>query len=229
MLPPETTATVRFPSIRACTVNGSATWVNLTNGNAVLPNRVIPGVAFDPTTNTIVYAAVGGFNTNTPTTPGHIFRGVCSSSPCTAANITWTDKTGALPDIPFYAVQVNPNLPTQVFVGTALGFYFTNDITANPPQWYRFMTGMPYSRVQYLALDRGSAASPRASTTVAAFTYGRGVYLAQLGNWPTAVTTQSLTAESVVPDMNTWIILPIVLGLMAITIFGLTRGTPAKR
>ncbi len=213
----------------SCAVNSSVTWVNLTNSNAVLPNRVIPGVAFDPTTNTIVYAAVGGFNSNTPATPGHIFRGVCAASPCTAANITWTDKTGALPDIPFYSVQANPNMPNQVFVGTALGFFFTNDITANSPQWYRFMTGMPYSRLQYLALDRGPSASPRASTTVAAFTYGRGVYLAQLGAWPTAVTTQNLSAASAAPDVNTWIIIPLVLALIVITIVGLSRGAPAQR
>ncbi|HET8774694.1 MAG TPA: hypothetical protein VFP80_12910, partial [Thermoanaerobaculia bacterium] len=45
-----------------------ATWVNVTGSNAVLPNRPILGIALDPTTTTspIGYAAVGGFNANSP-------------------------------------------------------------------------------------------------------------------------------------------------------------------
>src|SRR5204862_3899210 len=129
---------------------------------------------------TIFYAAVSGFNANTPGAPGHIFRGVCAANPCTVANITWTDKTGALPDIPFSAVAVNPNSPNQVFAGSWLGFFYTNDITATPPIWYRFMNGMPNTFISYLAVDRGAAATPRASTTLAAFTYGRSLYTIQI-------------------------------------------------
>ena len=57
-------------------------WVNVTGGNTVLPNRPILDVAFDPTVRTanapVGYAAVGGFNANTPTTPGHVFQVVCT-------------------------------------------------------------------------------------------------------------------------------------------------------
>lgn len=162
----------------ACTANSGATWVNLTDANAVLPNRIIPGVVFHPDNNTTFFAAVGGFNSNTPTTPGHVFMGSCSSSPCTTGNITWVDKSGNLPDIPFEAIQVNPNDSNQVFAGSRLGFFYTDDITASPPVWNRYQAGMPNSRITYLAVDRGLAASPRASTTLAAFTYGRGMYTA---------------------------------------------------
>lgn len=164
----------------ACTINGAATWVNLTGGNAVLPNRAINGVAFDPATNLVFYAAVGGFNINTPATPGHIFRGSCSSFPCTTGNFTWIDKTGSLPDIPFEAITINPNQPNQVFVGSYLGFFYTNDITANPPIWLRYQSGMPNTRISFLTTDRGATATPRTSTTLAAFTYGRGMYTSQI-------------------------------------------------
>lgn len=164
----------------ACVANAASTWVNLTGSNAVLPNRSIGGVSFDPGSNTIFYAAVAGFNANTPSTPGHVFRGVCSSSPCTTGNITWTDKTGLLPDIPFESVIANPNSPNQVFAGSWLGFFYTNDITQNPPIWYRYMSGMPNTRVQFLTVDRGKAATPRTPTTLAAFTYGRGLYAVQV-------------------------------------------------
>src|SRR5262249_43974680 len=77
-------------------VGGIALWVDITGGNTILPNRPILDVAFDPTTTTspIGYAAVGGFNANTPTTPGHVFRVVCTAD---CATFVWSDKTGNLP------------------------------------------------------------------------------------------------------------------------------------
>lgn len=169
----------------ACTVNTASTWSNLTAANAVLPNRVINGVAIDPNydganlSTMRVYAAVGGFNTNTPATPGHLFMGQCANVSC--SSVTWTNKTSSLPDIPFQAVEVNPSNTNQVFVGTALGFYYTNDISAASPVWNRFQTGMPNTMVQFLAVDRGPASAPYASTTLAAFTYGRGAYVVSIG------------------------------------------------
>jgi hypothetical protein len=49
-----------------------ANWVDVTGGNLTLPNRPILGIALDPTVPTanvpVGYAAVGGFNANTPAT-----------------------------------------------------------------------------------------------------------------------------------------------------------------
>jgi len=187
----------------SCSANSAATWVNVTGGNAVLPNRAINGVAFDPVTNTTFYAAVGGFNPNTPSTPGHLFMGKCASSPCTGSNFTWTDKTGALPDVPFTAVAVNPNNPKQVFAGSYLGFYYTDDITQDPPYWARYMTGLPNTRVNFLAVDRGAAATPRTSTTLGAFTYGRGLYVTKI-NIPAAcgAIPAAPSASATAPQAN---------------------------
>ena len=154
-----------------CKANDLAKWTDLTGNNAVLPNRAIMGVCFDPTTEYRVYAAVGGFNPNTPATPGHVFQATYSGG-----SWTWTDKTGNLPDVPANTIVLNPNNPVQAFVGTEMGFYYTNDVTAASPVWYRFMEGLPNTVVQYLALDRGPSGSPYASTTLTAFTYGRGAY-----------------------------------------------------
>jgi len=155
----------------ACKANSKSKWTDLTGGNTVLPNRAVMGVAFDPTTEYKVYAAVGGFNPNTPTTPGHVF--LCTNS---GGAWTWTDKTGNLPDVPANSIVINPNNPVQAFVGTEMGFYFTNDISAASPVWYRFQEGLPNTVIQYLTVDRGPAGSPYASTTLTAFTYGRGAY-----------------------------------------------------
>ncbi len=165
----------------ACTANNASTWVNLTGANAVLPNRAIAGVVFDPAINTKFYAAVSGFGVNTPATPGHVYMGTCAASPCTAANVTWVDKSGNLPDVPVEGIQVNPSNANQVFIGTNLGFFYTNNITANPPLWNRYQTGMPNTRITYLSVDRGVAATPRTSTALSAWTYGRGMFATQIG------------------------------------------------
>lgn len=167
-----------------CVTPGSdpncATAVDVTGGNAVLPNRPIQGVRFDPTTNLVAYAAVGGFNGNIaqqqippppgtpPAIPGHVFRVTCTAL---CASFTWEDKTGNLPDIPAQQVMPNPNLPQQVFVGTDWGLYYTDNINASPPVWHRF-EGLPHVMIWELVVDRGF-------TTMAAFTRARGAWV-----WP---------------------------------------------
>jgi hypothetical protein len=148
-----------------------ATWVNVTGSNAVLPNRPILGIALDPTTTTAPagYAAVGGFDANSPSTPGHLFQVVCTTN---CASFTWTDKSGNLPDIPVDSVIANPNLPAQVYAGTDFGLYFTDDITANPPVWQRFTSGVPAVMIWDMQIDRGS-------TTLSLWTRGRGAFV-----WP---------------------------------------------
>ncbi|HKI04035.1 MAG TPA: hypothetical protein VKK31_18795 [Thermoanaerobaculia bacterium] len=159
----------------SCSPNTSATWRDVDSTNAVLPNRAILGVAHDPTSNRTVYAAVGGFDDNTPATPGHLFQFIWNGTAWTRAN-----KTGNLPDVPAASVVVNPLNRKQVFVGTYFGFYFTDDIDAATPVWQRYQWGLPNTVIQYLTVDRGPAASPFAGTTLMAFTYGRGVYAIKL-------------------------------------------------
>jgi hypothetical protein len=149
-----------------------ASCVNVTGGNSVRPNRPILDVTFDPTSNNtaanpmIGYAAVGGFSANTPATPGHVYRVVCDVN---CANFTWQDKSGTLPDIPVDSIIANPNNPIQVFAGTDFGLYYTNDITAASPNWFRFKNGLPSSMVWGLSIDRGN-------TTLGVWTRSRGAY-----------------------------------------------------
>jgi hypothetical protein len=160
-------------------------WTNVTGGNTVLPNRPVLGIALDPSAPAANvqtgYAAVGGFNANTPSTPGHVFRVVCTAD---CASFTWSDKSGNLPDIPVDSVIVNPNFPQQVFAGSDLGLYYTDDVTANPPVWSRF-EGLPHVMIWDMQIDRGS-------TTLSLWTRGRGAYawtlpLSPLAPLPTAI------------------------------------------
>jgi hypothetical protein len=153
-----------------------ANWVNVTGNNAVLPNRPIMGIGLDPSAQAvgtpIGYAAIGGFDDNTPATPGHVFRIVCTMTSTPCDGFTWTNETGNLPNIPVDSVIVNPNYPSQVYAGTDFGLYYTDDITANPPVWNRFNNGLPNVMVWDMSIDRGS-------TTLALWTRSRGAYA-----WP---------------------------------------------
>ncbi|MEY2531807.1 MAG: hypothetical protein QOI96_1892, partial [Verrucomicrobiota bacterium] len=155
-----------------------ANWVDVTGNNTTLPNRPVLGIALDPSVSAanvpVGYAAVGGFNANTPTTPGHIFQVTCAA---TCGSFTWLDKTGNLPDIPADSVIVNPRFPQQVFAGTDWGVYYTNDITVASPVWYRFENGLPHAMVWDMQIDRGS-------TTLSVWTRSRGAYVWPLPSTP---------------------------------------------
>ena len=150
-------------------VVNSATWVDVTGGNTVLPNRPVLDVALDPVNPLIGYAALGGFDQNTPTTPGHVFQVTCTAD---CASFTWLDKSGNLPNVPVNSIIANPNYPQQVFAGTDWGLYYTNDITQATPEWYRFQAGLPNVMIWDMTIDSGA-------TTLALWTRSRGAYV-----WP---------------------------------------------
>src|SRR4029079_17858235 len=123
-----------------------------TGNNTVLPNRPILDVTTEPVNPIVGYAAGGGFDQNTQSTPGHVFQVTCTAN---CASFTWANKTGNLPNIPADSILANPNFPQQVFVGTDWGLYYTNDITAASPTWYRFNVGMPNVMIWDMSIDRG--------------------------------------------------------------------------
>ena len=145
-----------------------ANWVDVTGNNTVVPLRPVLGIALDPTVAAanlpVGYAAVGGFNANTPTTPGHVFQVTCTAD---CGSFTWADKTGNLPDIPVDSIIVNPNNAQQVYAGTDWGVYYTDDITVASPTWQRFENGIPHAMVWDMQIDRGS-------TTLSVWTRSRG-------------------------------------------------------
>jgi hypothetical protein len=168
-------------------VAGQANWVDVTGGNSVLPNRPVLGVALDPSSpgvgTEVGYAAVGGFNANTPAQPGHVYQVSCTSS---CASFTWLDKSGNLPDIPVDSVIVNPNFPQQVFAGTDFGLYFTNNVNAASPIWQKFTAGLPSAMIWDMQVDRGA-------TTLSVWTRGRGAYAWPLTNAPVNRLNQTIT------------------------------------
>jgi hypothetical protein len=172
-----------------------ASWANVTGGNAVLPNRPVLDVALDgavmiTTTMPVGYAAVGGFDENTPGTPGHVFKITCTAANCTS--FTVENKSGNLPNVPADSIVGNPKFRQQVFVGTDWGVYYTNNIDAATPEWFRFNAGMPNVMVWDFAIDRGF-------TTLAAFTRSRGVFVWPLPSAPFVGPTPTGTITTVTP------------------------------
>ena len=158
-----------------------ANWVNVTGSNTIVPLRPVLGIALDPTVGAanlpVGYAAVGGFNANTPTTPGHVFQVTCTAN---CGSFTWADKTGNLPDIPVDSIIVNPNDAHQVYAGTDWGVYYTDDITVASPTWQRFENGIPHAMVWDMQIDRGS-------TTLSVWTRSRGACTSILCQGPALV------------------------------------------
>ena len=167
-------------------IANTATWVDLTAANAVLPNRPVMDVTVDvgdaasPATSAVGYAALGGFDQNTPATPGHVYQFTCSNH---CSTFTWRNISGGLPNIPANAIAANPNVPGQVFVGTDWGLYYTNDANAANPVWQRFDNGLPRVMIWDIAIDRGFS-------TLAVFTRGRGVWA-----WPLPVAPSDVIFE----------------------------------
>jgi hypothetical protein len=149
-------------------VANSATWAILDGGNTVLPNRPIMDVGTDPANPLIGYAAVGGFDQNTPTTPGHVYQVTCTAQ---CASFVWRNVSGNLPNIPVNSVIVNPNVRKQVFAGTDWGLFYTNNIDANQVVWTKH-AGLPSVMIWDMVIDRGF-------TTLAVFTRSRGAWV-----WP---------------------------------------------
>ena len=149
-------------------VADSATWVDVTGGNTVLPNRPVMDVFLDPVNPLVGYAAVGGFDQNTPATPGRVFQVTCTAN---CASFTWRNVSGNLPNIYVNSVIVNPNIPRQVFAGTDWGLFYTDDVNADPVVW-RQHTGLPNVMIWDMTYDRGF-------TTLAVWTRSRGAWV-----WP---------------------------------------------
>src|SRR5207244_12221192 len=148
-----------------------ANCIDVTGNNNILPLRPVLGVALDPSVVAanlpVGYAGVGGFNANTPSTPGHVFQVTCTAD---CGSFTWADKTGNLPDIPVDSIIVNQNIPQQAFAVTDWGVYYTDDITVGSPTWQRFENGIPHAMVWDMQIDRGA-------TTLSVWTRSRGAYV----------------------------------------------------
>lgn len=144
----------------ACT----STW-NTISGGGVTPPRFVTDIEVsrgDATGNT-AYVTFSGFNSSTPTTPGHVFV----TTDGLAATPTWTNISGNLPDLPVNAVAIDhTTTPETIYVGNDIGVYMSLD--GGTTYTYE-NNGHP--AVSVFALDRNPSTGQIVSST-----HGRGMW-----------------------------------------------------
>jgi hypothetical protein len=137
-------------------LSAAPTFSNITRN---LPGRAVSEVAFDPNDPTVVYAVLSGFNSQTPGSPGHIFR-------TTLAGATWINISPPL-DVPFNTIVLDPApFPPTIYVGTDLGVIRSFDGTDWSTVDDIHLPNVPVSELKI----NSQAGALRAST------FGRGVF-----------------------------------------------------
>lgn len=159
----------------------NATFTNLTK--APLPNRFLTDIALDRNNTQRAVITFSGFNSVTPTTPGHVFL-------TTNQGQSWTDISGNLPDVPVTSVAINPNDPLTIYIGTDLGVFQT---TNGGSTWERLGNGMP--RVATFMVRYHAA-----SNSLFAATHGRGVYRLTTSRSLATVSAASFTATAIASE-----------------------------
>ena len=139
--------------------DGSQTWNEITGSN--FPARNLNRLAVDPNDPKTVYAAFGGFNVQTPNTPGHVFV-------TDDAGGSWTDMSLDLPDAPLSSIVLDVrDKYAGVYIGGSLGVWV---LQAGSNNWLPYGTGMPFALVSSLKLNP-------ATGVMAAATYGHSVWV----------------------------------------------------
>ncbi len=171
--------------------SGQWNWTNLTA--APLPNRHLSDIAIHPTNSQIVYLAFNGFTTNTPSSPGHIFKS-------TDGGQTWTrvdgSGTSTFPDVPALTILIDPDNTDHIYVGTDIGVFQSTD---GGGSWTTFSQGLPPVPVTDLKYQQ-------ANKLLWASTYGRSIYrtsLASSSPTPTSTPTAGPTTPPTATPMPT--------------------------
>ena len=136
-----------------------------TNTNAAnSPTRDISQIAVDPSNANTAYVAYSGYNVNTPTTPGHVFR-----VDRTGSTATWTDLSYNLDDLPVNGVALDSKTG-DLYAATDFGVMV---LPAGTTTWQLAGPGMPTVDVTMLNIVPGSR-------VLYASTHGFGAWVVNL-------------------------------------------------
>ena len=138
------------------TTNTGTSWTNTTQ--SPLPDRYVTSFAIDPTNASRTFVGYSGYNSGTPSTPGHVFL-------TTNRGTSWTNASGNLPDIPVNTLLLDPNNTSHIVAGTDLGVFDSPD---NGATWTQRNSGLANVSVTDLDL--------RGDGFVFAATHGRGMF-----------------------------------------------------
>jgi hypothetical protein len=145
------------------TTNGTAavpTWSP--KGSGITPARMVLSILIDKNANNTVYVGFGGYSNQ------NLWR-------TTDGGTTWDNIGAGLPPSPVRAIERYPALPNNLYVGTDVGIFTSEDGGAT---WSTSNDGPANVSVDHLFWYD--------ATTLVAATHGRGMFTAQVA--PTAYT-----------------------------------------
>jgi hypothetical protein len=153
-------------------IDNGATFSTVTG----LPGNYITYICTNSSNAQEVYVTVSGFNSGVK-----VYKS-------TNAGTSWTNISGALPNIPANCIVYQTGSASNaLYVGTDAGVYYRDDVIGN---WVPYMNGMPNVVVDELEIQYNT-------NTIVAATYGRGTWSAPLYALPQRdVTIASITSPS---------------------------------
>jgi hypothetical protein len=174
------------------TSTGSSTLVDLTspapaNPSGSTTNKFIGRAMIDPNNKNVAYITLSYY--------APAGQGVWKITNLTSAAVTggaapvWTASSNGIPSIPINAFAIDPLNSNNLYAGTDIGVYFSNDGGAN---WSPFGAGLPRVAVFDLQIQP-------TSRLLRAATHGRGVWETALVS-PAASSVQFSTSSTAITE-----------------------------
>jgi uncharacterized repeat protein (TIGR01451 family) len=133
------------------TTTGSSTLTSLdpTGGGSVIPDFYVGRLAFDPANKNTVYIALGNYAGGTSAAQSHLWK---VTNLGTTPVLTAINGSGgsALPDVPVNGLAVDPADPTNLYAGTDIGVFLSQD---NGATWAPYGDGLPRVAVFDMAVQ----------------------------------------------------------------------------
>ncbi|MEI8134545.1 MAG: T9SS type A sorting domain-containing protein [bacterium] len=145
------------------TVNNGGVFTNRTNG---LPGRDITSIKASPADKNTFYLTLSGFGSS------HVMK-------TADLGATWQNISAALPDISANMIVVDDQHPTNLYVATDVGVFFSPDDGAN---WIPYGNGLPNSPVTDLAYHKKNR-------VIRAGTHGRSIWEAPMAASLSGITS----------------------------------------
>jgi hypothetical protein len=175
-----TTANAWVNSKVVKTIDGGATWVDLTAG---LPtNAPILTVHIDNNDANILYVGLASYTGNS------VFRSMDGGA-------TWANISAGMPQIPVNCFMSQEGTAGTVYLGTDLGVYLSEN---NGTTWQSFSNGMPNIPIKDLEIYYPTG-------RLRAATYGLGIWQSSLNNYnqaPSVSITSPITNSVIAAPAN---------------------------
>jgi len=123
----------------------SVAWTRLDSLASNDPNRFVSGIYIDPANSNHAWVSYSGFNSATPTTPGHVFEVTYDPG---AGSATWTDVSYDVGDLPITDVVLD-NVTGDLYSSSDFGVM---RLPAGTTSWILASTGMPNVEVTGLTI-----------------------------------------------------------------------------